>query len=149
MRNGQDQGGFTLIEAVISIAITAMVILGLAAGLLTAVRSSDAAARTQRKDSALASFSESLKTAPYPEVASGCPSLTDFQTSWDDYVADGKGWTDPDVSNATITGVEYWDPGSGDYEPACPGADAHVNRLTLEVTVHGETSVGQVVVNSQ
>lgn len=146
------QAGFSLIESVVSIALTSIVIVALAAGLLASIRSSTAADRVQRADAALASFSESLRAMPAPpEGADGCPHLSGpdgFTDGYADFVTSGEGWSLPGVSTA-ITKIEHWEPSTGEFATSCPaGGNPHVHRLSLSVAVDGDSAVGQVVVSS-
>ncbi len=139
-----DDHGFLLVEVIISIALTSMVILALAVGLLTALRSSDAANHQQTLDSALSSASESIRSMPYPTSTSTCPTAQDYQDSYEAYVSSGLGWSDPDTV-VTVDSIEHWDPDTGGFG-ACPATDSLAHRLVLEVDVGLETARGQVVV---
>lgn len=139
----RDDSGFLLVEVVISIALISMVILALAVGLLTAIRSSDAANRQQIVDSALSSASESIRSMPYPSSASTCPTEVDYQSAYDAYP---EAWAAPGVV-VTVAGIEHWDPTNGSYDSSCPGPlDPLVHRLTLEVDVGDDDASAQVVV---
>ncbi|MCO5322466.1 MAG: type II secretion system GspH family protein [Microthrixaceae bacterium] len=149
MRSTRGQAGFGLLEALVSILLTSMVILGLAGSLLAAIKSSAIAERVQRADSALGSFTESLKTMGYPEPPNSgggaCPELADFDEQWDAF---GDRWQPPsgDISVA-ITAVEHWQPDSGSYASTCPsGGDPYTHLLTVEVSIEGKERSAQVVV---
>ena len=143
------QAGFGLLEALISIFLTSFVVLGLAGALLAAIGSSRVADEVQRADSALGSFTESLKTMGYPqpphEDDGDCPELVDFEEQWNAF---GERWQPAtgDVSVA-ISVVEHWQPDSGTYASVCPpGGDPHTHLLTVEVSTDGEVRSAQVVV---
>lgn len=147
----RSSSGFLLIEVIISVALTSIVILGLAVGMLASVRSSAAADRIQRVDSALGSFSESLRTMEVPATAAGaCPTLGGaggFSAAYDAYVSSGDGWSHEDVQTQ-ITGIEFWDPAAGSYVDTCPASgDPGAYRLDLRAEVLGDEAVGQVVVS--
>lgn len=144
-RLGRSESGYLLIEVIISIALTSMVILGLAVGLVTAVRSSTAADRQQAKDSALSSAAESIRSMDYPTPAGTCPTASEYQAAFDSYVLSGLGWSAPDALVA-VDQIEHWDPVSGSFGSACPVADPSVHRLTLELTFSDGTVRGQTVV---
>ena len=148
MLRRRGSAGLTLLESLVSILLTSLVILGLAAGLLTSVRSSEQAQRVQRLDSSLSSFSESLRSMPYPTVSppGTCPQLTDFKSAWATYQLT-EGWIPPAGTTAEIIGVEHWQPSGaqvGTYDTAC-ATDPHAHRLTLEVTESGHSVEGQTV----
>lgn len=149
MRSTRGQAGFGLLEALVSILLTSMVILGLAGSLLAAIKSSAIAERVQRADSALGSFTESLKTMGYPAPPNAgggdCPELADFEDQWNAF---GERWQPPtgDTSIA-ITAVEHWQPDTGTYTSACPsGGDPYTHLLTVEVSIDGKDRSAQVVV---
>ncbi|MCZ7630127.1 MAG: hypothetical protein M5U19_14270 [Microthrixaceae bacterium] len=93
--------------------MTSTVILGLAGSLLAAIKSSEVADRVQRADSALGSFTESLKTMPYPAsaVPGDCPSLAEYRDAWTDYGSSGDAWSAPSGVTLSITEIEHWQPG--------------------------------------
>jgi type II secretory pathway pseudopilin PulG len=134
------EGGFGLIEAVVSVGLVSTVVLALAAGLLTSVKSSQAAKETQEVDAALSSFAESLKGMPYPTHAGPCPTLAEFQATWDTW---DQHWQSDGVA-PVLTGVRHWDGDS--YETTCPDPNPWVHQLDIQVTVNGNTASGYVVV---
>jgi Tfp pilus assembly protein PilV len=138
------QGGFTLLEAIVSLALVSTVVLALASGLLTSVRSSDSAKRTQEIDASLSSFAESIKTAPYPTAGGSCPTGSEFQVAYDAWP---DRWSQGGVTTEVIS-AEPWDPSSGEYTSSCPGADPFVHLLTLRVERSGDgnSTTGKVVV---
>ena len=145
------QGGFGLLESIVSIALVSGVVLTLAAGLLTTVRSSTSAKDTQLVDAALSAYAESFKGQ---SLGTGCPSQLDPS-----FPAPEPGWfTDPDssVTSYGVTEVQGWDYSDpGDPWKTCvgglPASTAH--RLTVEVTVEASdgarTASGQVVVRDE
>ena len=143
------QAGFGLLEALISIFLTSFVVLGLAGALLASIKSSAVAEEVQRADSALGSFTESLKTMGYPQPphdgGSSCPELQDFEDQWNDFA---ERWQPPsgDVS-ARISAIEHWQPDSGSYASICPSSgDPYSHLLTVEVSIDGKARSAQVVV---
>lgn len=135
------QGGFTLLEAVVALALVTTVVLGLAAGMLTAIRSSTSAKSTQAVDVALSAYTESLKAASF---SSACPSPGDIGS-----VAVPSWFTSPgsDVVGYGVENAEHWD-GVG-WTP-CAGQPTGATRFTVEVQVDTpeglQTASGQVVV---
>lgn len=163
MHQHRNQAGYSLLEALVAIMLTSMVILGLAGALLAAVKSSAVADRVQRADSALGSFTESLKTMDYPDDGdpATCPTLADFEAGWDSY---SDAWEPPaelriDKDPVTgeheleMVGIEHWQPDGtdmGSYAAACPSAgDPHTHRLTVEVTIAEKSRRAQVVVSQR
>lgn len=153
MKTRREQAGWSLVEALISIMLTSIVILGLAGSLLAAIKSSEVADRVQRADSALGSFTESLKTMPYPTsaVPDGCPSLAEYRDAWTGYV---EAWPAPTGVTLSITDIEHWQPDGtdkGTYTTDCPEVsgsphDPLTHRLTVEVEMKGKSRSAEVVV---
>lgn len=146
----RDQAGYSLLEALIAIVLTAFVILGLAGALVAAIKSSTVAERMQVVDSATSSFTESLKAMPYPGTGD-CPTLQDYRDAW---AAFPDAWTAPPGVNVSITGIEHWHPDGtdkGTYTADCPGpgADPYVHRLTVEVDLDDYTRTAQTVVTQR
>ena len=145
-----NQGGFSLLETLVSIALTAIVVLALAAGLLTTIKSSDIAARVQVADSSLSSFAESLRSMHYPEPSVGtCPTADGVDGYATAYGAYADAWSAPDVTTEVLS-IEHWDPSTQDFTSSCPATgNPHVHRLTIGVEIDGESTTGQVVVGRE
>ncbi|MFV0318601.1 MAG: hypothetical protein ACK5O2_16765 [Microthrixaceae bacterium] len=140
------QGGFGLVESLVSVVLTSMVIIALVGALLAAVRSSEAADRVQRADSAIGSFTESIKSMPYPTSAGGCPSLSDVRTGWANYP---DAWSPPPGITIEIEQIAHWQPtgaDAGSYAATCPpGGDPSAHLLTVSVSSKGRTRLAEVV----
>lgn len=153
MRAHRGEAGYSLLEALVSVLLTSFVILGLAGSLLAAIKSSEVADRVQRADSALGSFTESLKTMPYPTVVDpgNCPSLEAYQDAWDSYA---DAWPAPQGVTLAITEIEHWQPSGTDvgaYTDDCPdpSGDPFTHRLTVSVEIKGKERQAQVVVTQR
>ena len=155
----RSQGGFGLLEAVVSLALVSTVVLTLAGGLLTSVKSSTSAKGTQQVDAALSAYAESFKGVAFDPGWAACPSAgTEVGGVWEEGDFEGAGtapaWftaADTDVVDHRVTATEGWD---GSEWQACgswSGAEPPGSvRLTISVTVQAadglKTSTGQVVV---
>ncbi len=104
-KRGRGQGGFTLLEAIVSLALVSTVVLTLAAGLLTTVRSSASAKGTQLVDGALSAYAESFKGSYPVGVSSPCPTSADFMSA-----ANPPAWLDEDpaVVAYSVSRTEGW-----------------------------------------
>jgi hypothetical protein len=132
-RRGEE--GFGLIEAVVSVGLVSTVVLALAAGLLTSVKSSQAAKETQEVDAAVSAYAESFKDpARYPS-ADPCATTPDWSLV---PIPDG-------ASAAHVSAFQHWGGGSG-WVDSCT-TDPGVHRLTVEVEMAGSgaTATAQVV----
>ncbi len=135
------QGGFGLLESIVSIALVSTVILALAAGLLTSVKSSQSAKETQELDAALSAYAESFKNPSlYASLIDPCSSAsyTGLPVT-----------TPPGTSSASVVsgGVKHWDPTAADPWVGTCSTDPGVHRLTVQVTMaaSGASGTAQVV----
>ncbi len=130
------QAGFGLIEVVVTILLASLVVLGLAAGLLTLVRTTKSNDERQQVQLALGNFSESVRGMDYLDCATSPngASAGDYQPAYDAGLAN---WHPELVGmSSRIVDVEYWE---GPVRPAVrrdlpSGADLGAQQLTLEVT---------------
>lgn len=126
-RSDSGQSGFTLLEAIVGLGLTSTVIIALAAGLLTSIRSSDAARSTQEMDAALSAFAETLKASPPAD----CDPVSSEVGGYE----------------ATTSLPRSWDESTGRWEP-CDPSDRPI-RLDIKVSdFSGSTVTGQVVVGA-
>jgi len=139
-----EQAGFTLVEVLIALALAGVVVLGLASGLFTLIRTSNDTLQRQQIQVALGNFGESLKAAPYRacDDPAGNATAAAYQSAYDAW---GVRWVPRPGMGASIVKVEYWDPEARVFEPACDGPDAGAQRLTLHVTWAGRGGKAQVV----
>lgn len=129
----RSQSGASLVEVLISVMLVGTVVAALAVGMLTMVGATRSTAEEQRIQSALLSFTESLKASPYlPCGGSPSPTASAYVSS---HASTPQRWTPPAGMTASIDDVEYWhDAGTyGDYRATCPGADGGRQRLTVTV----------------
>lgn len=136
LSNSGGQAGFSLLEALVSVALVSTVLLALSAGLLASVRSSRSANETQKIDAALSAYSETVKATPLEE----CPTVSTLPAvpAIGDYTAE-------------ITKTQWWDSGPGEWVPCAglPAVEIPPYRSTVTVTDNTDSSsfvVGQVVV---
>ena len=149
----RSQGGFGLLEAVVSLALVSTVVLTLAGGLLTSVKSSTSARGTQQVDAALSAYAESFKGVAFDAL---CPLPVDLEgagtaPAW--FTAPGT-----DVESFRIVVTEGWNEDTSDwqdcasYDESYSGPEPGTVRLTVEVEVRTDdspdprSSTGQVVV---
>ena len=118
------QGGVSLIEVLVVLAVLIPVVLAATLGLLTSARLATSTKVSQELNAAAASFGESLKEVAYVDCA--VPS---------DYDGAAGLWEPPADSSITIQiqTVEYWEQSSVDYASSCPEADQGAQRITFEL----------------
>jgi prepilin-type N-terminal cleavage/methylation domain-containing protein len=155
-RAHRNQSGFTLLEAIVSMALIATVILALATGLLTSVKSSASAKGTQLADGALSAYAENFKGRYPTSPANPCPSPSEFMAT-----AGTPAWfAEPDSGIASpppvVTQTEGWDETTESWElcTSRPALDSGLARLTVSVRVDTgdgdiRESTGQVVVRKE
>lgn len=131
------QGGFSLIEIVIAVALVALGVLALASGFLTLVRTNAVTAAQQKVNHAAANYAESLKAAQYLPCEPSGPD-PDYDAGADLWAGDG------DV-RIEVLDVEYWNTASQDYQEACLGPDAGTQRVTVRAEWQGQERQAQIV----
>ena len=142
------QAGFSLIEILICVVLVGTVILALAAGMLTLVRTSNGTSQRQQIQLSLGSYTESLKASPYlPCGGPVQPTTSNYEAA---YGAWPEHWTPvkPGMT-AQIVEVEFWDETAGPqgaFVAACPGGlDQGTQRLTVQIDWRGRTGTAEVV----
>jgi prepilin-type N-terminal cleavage/methylation domain-containing protein len=140
----RSQSGFSLVEILISLLLVGIVVLGLAAGLYTLIRTTNDTMNRQKVQLGLSNFGESLKAAPYRDCAEpdGNATVAAHQSA---YSAWSAAWTPPSGMTAGITKVEYWDPQTRSFVGACADTDHGAQRLTMTVTWRGRDGTAQIV----
>lgn len=131
------QGGFTLIEIVIAVMLISMVVLGLATGFLTLVRTNRGTYEQQQVDHAASSFAESLKAVQYQ------PCTT--SSSDPDYGSSTDAWVPTGGVQVSVVDVEFWNPASKRYQATCPGADGGTQRVTIRSEWRDRDRQAQIV----
>lgn len=149
LRTVDGQSGFGLIEILITVFLAGLVVLGLAAGLLTLVRSNAATDERQRIDQALGNVGEGLKALPYVPCTAGGPP-TDA-TAWGAYLASPTTWRPPPGMAVEVAEVRYWDRTSRQFEKDCNATegDQGAQMITVSATWRGRTGSAQVVVGDR
>jgi len=139
------QAGVGLVESIVAVALLSTVILALATGMLSLLGTSRANAETQKLQAAVTAWTEALKVVPYED----CATPDDY-----DLANPPAGWAGPTTGTAKVTAVEHWQPdpgGFGKFDADCTTdaggtpTDAGAQRLTVEVTVEGQTTSAQIV----
>ena len=115
MVRARGQGGYSLTESMAAILLVTLVILGLAAGILTAVRATRTVSQTQKSEAALSDATEILKSRPYQR----CAGLTTYGT----------------VPGATVSTIVHLQPGTQgeQFGTACDPATDTAQRITVVV----------------
>lgn len=114
------QAGFSLTESLAAILLVTLVILGVAAGILTTVRASRVVSETQRAEAALSDAAEVVKARPYQ----ACADTTTYGP----------------LPGATVTTVEYLRSGidGEQFGPTCDPTTDVAQRIT--VVISGRTA---------
>lgn|GEM_PF-1250957 len=145
-RRRRSQSGASLIEVLISVVLVGVVILGLAAGMLTLISISTSTSEGQQIQLALGSFTESLKAGAFQPCTANLalPTASEYQFA---YQAWPSKWTPPQTAmTSSITQVEYWDKDQADFVANCPAAgDQGTQRLTVQIDWRGRSGTAQVV----
>ena len=75
MKSRRSQTGATLVEVLIALALVGILVLALASGMLTLIKTSTETTKRQQVELALGSFTESLKSGPYTKCAVLVPCI--------------------------------------------------------------------------
>ena len=134
------QGGFTLMEIIVSVMLVSMVVLGIAAGFLGLVRTNRMTQEQQAVDHAVTNYSESLKSAEYLPCSGGPDP---------DYDASSGLWVSDRGVTVWVDDVEYWDESSGAFVSSCPSPDSGSQRLTIRAEWRDRERQGQIVKRSR
>ena len=114
----RSQDGFSLIESLAALLLTTVVVLGVAAGIITTVTATESVARTQKAEAALTDATEAVKALPFQPCATLTPPT---------YAA---------IPGASITSIEYLQPGTdGEVFASGPGTCAVETDVAQRVTV--------------
>lgn len=146
---GRGQAGLSLIEALVAVAVLAIAMGGITAGVLVAIRASgDNAARTLAEH-ALNDITEDLKTAPYAP----CASTTKVSTA---VAAAANKLDNANRFTVRVDSVRYWrssaTPAAFAAGPCTtspgPNRDSGAQRVLLTVTVGRVAVHGGVVLRN-
>lgn len=138
MKSRRSQTGATLVEVLIALALVGILVLALASGMLTLLKTSTETTKQQQVELALGSFTESLKSGPYTKCAALVAGSPYPNTA---------AWIPPQSSmSASLVKIEYWDKSSTSFVAACPASgDQGTQRLTVQVNFEDRSSRAQVV----
>lgn len=109
-------GGFTLVEMLLAVAILGIGVLSLVAGMATSIKISDLGRRNAEAQGLIRSYAETVAGSAYVACASTY-----------------SGWTAPSGWTAAPVTVTYWNSSTGTFDGTC-GADSGLQRLTLAVS---------------
>ena len=138
-RDRRGQTGFSLIEVLLSIAIIAVVVMGVLAGFFTTVTASGGVGRRAGADAVLATMTERVASIPYRSCTSASQLNTDLNS-----LTQVVGYS------AVVVKVEYLAAAASGFTSTCT-TDRGAQLVSLKVTpkVVGATPVtGQVVVRN-
>lgn len=124
--------GVTLIEVVISIALTGGVVIAILGAVFTVVRSTNQNAQATRIQAVVGAAGDQLNSVEWEP----CPDDSDRYDNAVAAAADRVGWS---PSSVTIESIDHWNPGSGSWSSDCSGAASlgtseTLQRVTIRVT---------------
>ena len=134
-----DDGGFTLIEALVAVAILSIIVVGIATGTSTAARASDSDNGLTRADVLLTGFGEAVKALPYVK----CAGTNDYQQAFDrgeQAVAAPRRLAKTAGTTLAVAAVDVT------ASTGCAaGLDPGVQKVSLTVVTSGRTRTGDIV----
>lgn len=113
------EGGFTLAEVLVSVAILGIAFVTIVGGLGSAILSADVDRRQATAQNELRALAEQIEGEAYDP----CPGTPAYGASW----AAPTGFT-------TTMSVEYWVAATDSYQSTCPLNDDGLQRVSLALT---------------
>ncbi|WP_081582333.1 ricin-type beta-trefoil lectin domain protein [Candidatus Microthrix parvicella] len=144
-RSRRGQAAYTLIEALVSVAITSIVVVGLLGGVMTALKGSALQRRAATSEVVLRNFSEAFSDAPYVACGTGDEYLKAVKAANGIDEADDL---DVDGSTIDITKVSFWNEGSTNpatFNDNCANAGDDTGIQKVEYSVSTANDAGQDV----
>lgn len=115
---GSPDGGFTLVELLLAVAILGLGVLTVVGGMMTSIVVSDLGRRSADGQGALRAYAEAVANDTYSDCATT-------------YAA--AGFSAPAGFSTSLT-VAYWVPSSTSFSATCPATDSGLQRIRLTVT---------------
>lgn len=142
-RSARPQSGFSFIEVLVVLMLSATVITAIAGGMLTLMKVNRGTAEIETIELALGSYTERLLVSPYLP----CGATPADQPTAGDYNAIPGVWTPPRADmTATVISVEFWDHDAAQFVDSCPAdGDDGTQRLNVEVSYRDRTGSAQIV----
>lgn len=138
------QGGFSLAETLVAVAVASIWVLALVLGLLVVTTSDASSTARQALTSALAGTTEALKRVDYLEC--GSAPAADPAAYEAALASESDPYQPPAGVAVRLTAVQHWDPDAAGFDQDCPVADGGAQRISVEVTDgQGHLLTAQVV----
>lgn len=115
---GADDGGYTLVELLLAVAVLGLGVLTVVGGMMTSILVSDLGRRSAEGQSAVRAYAEAVANDTYAACATTYPA---------------SGFSVPSGYTTTLT-VTYWDPSASSFMTTCPATDAGLQRIRLTVS---------------
>jgi prepilin-type N-terminal cleavage/methylation domain-containing protein len=127
---GSPDGGFTLVELLLAVAILGLGVLTVVGGMMTSILVSDLGRRSADGQGALRAYAEAVANDTYSSCATTYPAA---------------GFSAPTGFTTSLT-VSYWVPSSTSFATTCPATDAGLQRIRLTLTATDGRGTESVVV---
>ncbi len=137
-RAPRGQGGFSLVENLVALALLAIVFGGLAAGLLLTMRTSSRNEHDVDAVTSLANVAEELKSRAYVP----CSTVAAMQAPFA-----GRRTAGGRPMAVEIRGIRYWSTTARSFGTTCP-PDGGSQLVTIAVTVGDAVARGEVVLRN-
>lgn len=115
---GSPDGGYTLVEMLLAVAILGLGVLTVVGGMMTSILVSDLGRRSADGQGALRAYAEAVANDTYSNCASSYPAA---------------GFSAPIGFSTSLT-VSYWVPSTTSFSPTCPATDSGLQRIRLTLT---------------
>ena len=121
------EGGTTLVEALVTVAVLGVAFVALLGGMATAIRASDVHRKQAMAEITLSNYVEAVQAAPYVSCPSAGPASYATAT-----VTVPSGLAAPTILNTASNPFEYW--ASGLFQLTCAVTDGGAQRMWLQVS---------------
>ena len=120
-------GGDTLVEALVTVAVLGVAFVALLGGMATAIRASDVHRKQAMAEITLSNYVEAVQAAPYVSCPSAGPASYATAT-----VTVPSGLAAPTILDTASKPFEFW--ASGLFQLACAVTDGGAQRMWLQVS---------------
>ena len=123
------EGGLTLVECLVAVAIIGIAIIGIVSALGTASLASDYHRKQVTADTVIRSYTEALKQQIHLGGYQTCPATASS------YAIPTAVWQPPSGYSVSITSIKYLQSTSGTtFSTSCAGSDQGAEQMTVTAT---------------
>ncbi len=118
MATGRVDGGFTLVDMLLAVAILGIAVVTLVGGMMTAIRTSDLERKAAEALVTTRAYAEAVANDTYADCAASYPA----------------GGASLPAGMSIALAVRYWDATSTSFVTSCPATDSGLQRVIVTVS---------------